>query len=395
MKLPVYARFGFVFAAALLATHVEAGCSGELKVVTQHDLDQVRSCKTYSGNIVIDNVGVADLKVNGIELVEGDILVKNNDGLMSFSMPKLQGVNGHIVFSNNKILSAIDIKQVYALRGIEVAVHPALNELVFATGLSQAEKISITDTTITKFDGIKLNSVKDIEISNNIYLKNLSFGNMTKIGNILVSANSPSMQVDLDQVESLHDATFRNVAGISLKNLKKVGGDISFISNSFESLTLPIASDIGGTLTLTENMLLNNLSMPHLNHLGGALSVNNNNKLNSISAFASLQQVDGTLDITGGFDELDFPVLVDVRGGLNIQTSSDQFSCDNVNKLKHGIIKGNAFICKSAVAQPQSNLHGGKGGGKGGNGNFESAANTLTYHAGYLTLLGATLACMI
>ncbi len=191
----------------------------------------------------------------------------------------------------------------------------------------------------------------------------------------------------MDKVETVREATFRNVATISLGNLKKVSGDISFISNTFESLELPATTDIVGTLTLTENINLSNLSMSKLSHLGGALSLNDNGKLSNVNAFANLQQVDGTLDLTGGFDEVQFPALADVRGGLNVQTSSNFFSCDGINKLKNGVIKGNSFTCKAAVAKPKSGIHGGKG-GSGGNGNFESSASTLV-QSGLLAVFGA------
>lgn len=110
----------------------------------------------------------------------------------------------------------------------------------------------------------------------------------------------------------MREATFRNVAGLNLDGLVKVAGDMSFISNSFETLDLPSVTEILGTLTLQDNMQLNNLSMAKLSHLGGALSVSGNTKLASIQAFANLQQVDGTLDIIGGFDEMQLPAISDV-----------------------------------------------------------------------------------
>lgn len=195
----------------------------------------------------------------------------------------------------------------------------------------------------------------------------------------------------MSQIDGVREAAFRNVAQISLENLKRVLGDISFISNSFEALDLPTTTDISGTLTLTDNINLSNLSMPQLSHLGGALSIGGNNKLTSVNAFPNLQQVDGTLDITGGFDEVQFPALNDVRGSLNVQTSSNFFSCDAMNTLKNGVIKGNSFVCKAAVAKPKSNIKG--KGGAGGSDYFENAGNTLSY--GYLTLAGATLAYLI
>jgi hypothetical protein len=192
----------------------------------------------------------------------------------------------------------------------------------------------------------------------------------------------------------MREATFRNVADITLTNLKQIQGDVSFISNSFENLDLPATAEIIGTLTLTDNLNLSNLSMPQLSHLGGALSVTGNSKLASVNAFPNLQQVDGTLDITGGFDEIQFPALADVRGGLNIQTSSNFFSCDSMNKLKNGVIKGNSFVCKAAVAKPKSSI-GGKNGGSGGSGSSESSASTLSVNTGFAALFGAGLAYMM
>lgn len=199
----------------------------------------------------------------------------------------------------------------------------------------------------------------------------------------------------MNTIAGLREGSFRNVAGISLTSLQKVSGDISFISNTFDSLDLPAAVDIIGTLTLTDNMNLSNLSMSKLAHLGGALSVVGNTKLSSVNAFPSLQQVDGTLDLSGNFDEVQFPVLADVRGGLNVQTSSNVFSCDEMNRLKTGVIKGNSFVCKSAVAKPKSGIRGvnGKGGSAGGS--SDSSASSVSYQSGLLVSLTAALAYII
>ncbi|CEG77736.1 hypothetical protein RMATCC62417_12435 [Rhizopus microsporus] len=368
-----------------------ASCQGELKVTTQLDMDKARSCKTYNGNIVVDNTGVGSLTLHGVELLEGDLIVTSNDALQSFSIPKLQGVNGELKFANNKLLGSLDMRELYAVRSLEVSVHPALNELKFPKGLTEAEKITITDTTVTRVDGLKMNSAHDIYISNNIYLKTFALPNVTTLNNVLISANSPTLQVDLSKIQGMREATFRNVAGLNLDGLVKVAGDMSFISNSFETLDLPSVTEILGTLTLQDNMQLNNLSMAKLSHLGGALSVSGNTKLASIQAFANLQQVDGTLDIIGGFDEMQLPAISDIRGGLNVQTSSSTFSCDAMNKLKNGVIKGNTFTCKAAVAHPKSGIRGGKN-GKGGSSdsdNFEGAASAIS--AGYYLAVGAVL----
>lgn len=114
-------------------------------------------------------------------------------------------------------------------------------------------------------------------------------------------------------------------------------------------------TQIGGTLTVTDNKQLQNLSVPEIQILGGALSLGNNTQLSHVD-LPKLQQVDGTVDITGSFEKIDLPSLVDVRGGFNVQTSSNTFSCEDVNKLKGGVTKGHEFTCKSNVPNPKSGI---------------------------------------
>lgn len=113
-------------------------------------------------------------------------------------------------------------------------------------------------------------------------------------------------------MQSLHQGSFRNLAGVSLDSLGKVDGDLSFISNTFSSLELPNVTEIAGTLTLSNNKQLSKLALPELHHLGGALSLGNNTELGTVDAFPKLEEVDGTLDLTGSFQEVKLPALSDV-----------------------------------------------------------------------------------
>jgi hypothetical protein len=158
-------------------------------------------------------------------------------------------------------------------------------------------------------------------------------------------------------LSEIYQGDFRNLANLTLNKVHKVTGDLSFISNGFQSLALPNITDMTGALSITDNQQLFNLSVPTLKHLGGALSLANNTKLTSIQV-PKLEQVDGTIDLTGSFEKLDLPGLINVQGGFNAQTSSNSFSCDDVNKLKGGVTKGHEFTCKSNVSNPQSGISG-------------------------------------
>ncbi|CDH53334.1 meiotic expression up-regulated protein [Lichtheimia corymbifera JMRC:FSU:9682] len=371
--------------AGLLAlasqTAYAASCSGDIKVTSQGDLESLSTCKKYQGTITIDRTAINKISFSGVEALSGDLIVKDNDALSTLDLGSIKIVDGQVKLENNKVMNKFIAKSLTGVRSFEIAVHPALANLAFAAGLEQADRFIVSDTTTTRIDGLKLSKVSELVIDNNIYLKSVDFGNMTEVSSSLkVSANSPSLNLDLKNVKKLKDAAFRNLAGVALDNLKQVSGDISFISNTFGELSLPEISDVAGTLTITSNSQLSKLGLPKLQRLGGALSVGNNNNLGTIDSFPKLEEVDGTLDITGNFDEVQLPKLADVRGGLNVQTSSSKFSCNDMSKLKNGVIKGNSFMCKAAVAKPKSGMTG--KGGVGGSGFDDSSASSISMQLG-------------
>ncbi|KAI7850946.1 hypothetical protein BDC45DRAFT_446065 [Circinella umbellata] len=336
-----------------------SACSGDVKVESQSDLDPLKQCKKYSGSITIEQASVPELNLPGVMEIDGDIHVRDSNGLSRLSFPQLQSIKG-IYLDNNRELSSLDLNSLTSVQTFQVAVHPALSEISFPAELSRLSKMAISDTTITRLDGLKMEKVGELLLDNNIYLRTLDVGNLTEVSQSMsISANSPDLTLDLSHLNSLGQGSFRNLAEISIGELDKVNGDLSFISNKFSSLKLSKMTEVQGTLTLADNKNLEKLSVPELKHVGGALSVGNNTRLSHVDAFPKLEQVDGTVDLTGSFDEVKLPRLQDVRGGLNVQTTSDKFSCDDVGNLKQeGVIKGDSFTCKARVANPKSGLNG-------------------------------------
>ncbi|KAI8074431.1 hypothetical protein BC940DRAFT_231244 [Gongronella butleri] len=354
---------------------VHATCSGDIEIKSQEDVDQLKTCRIFSGNVVVDQTGLMEFTLRGVELLEGNLIIHSNDGLQKVNMPHLQAINGQLRLTSNKVLHTLNMPMLSILRQFEMSVHPALKDLRFPMGLNQVDQFTVTDTTITRIEGLNMNRIRTLSVTNNIYLKQVSAANLTRVmGHITLSANSAALVADFNKIRELDVGTFRNLAGLGLKDLSMVTGDLSFISNSFEQLELPSLSRVAGTLTLSENIRLSKLSMPTLSHLGGALSLASNTELASINAFPKLEEVVGSLDIVGSFHEFDLPALADVRGGLNVQTSSDHFNCDSVNKLRNGVIKGNSFTCRARVSNPKS---GRPGGANGKDLVFEDAATSL------------------
>lgn len=198
--------FAIVLASAYLvlggASAQGSSCSGDIKVSTQDDLNRLKSCSTYQGNIVIDNVSVPTLELKGVQMLKGDLLVSNNNALTSFSTGNLQAIDGTLKLSNNKILSKLDISQLTALRSFEATVEPALSAISFTSGLSQVDRVQISDTTATAINGLKMQKLTDLLVDNNIYLKSLPISNLTDIsGTLTISANSPDLNMDVSYIK--------------------------------------------------------------------------------------------------------------------------------------------------------------------------------------------------
>ncbi|KAI8888144.1 hypothetical protein K501DRAFT_174078 [Backusella circina FSU 941] len=305
---------GFLCLASLivLAKPAEAACGGEAIINNQGDLDKIASCQTFSGTIKIDNTGATELRLPGVEVVQGDLVVSNNNGLQKLYLPSLQAVNGGFMLNNNKLLAVLDMPKLQACHTFDIMVHPALKAIKFPANLSQLQKLNVADTTTTVIEGLTAAQPREIEIKHNIYLKQLQFNSLVTVERIKIFANSPALTVDVSKLEEIVSGEFRNLAGVALFKLRKVNGDISFIANTFPNLDLPAINDIIGTLNIADNTNLYNLTMHKLEHLGGALAIGGNTKLQSIRSFPELQGIEGSVDIYGEFDEVFFPVLNDV-----------------------------------------------------------------------------------
>jgi hypothetical protein len=179
------------------ASNANANCSGQLVVKGQGDLDSISGCKTYSGSIKVDATNAGELRMNGVEIVSGDLQIGNNDGLVKLFLPDLQNVNGRMILNNNKLLASIDMPKVTAVNTFEVTVHPALKMLKFPSKLKAVQRFNMGDTFATEIQGLAFSTAREVEVKNNIYLKQLQLGNVSVIESIQIYANSPALTIDV------------------------------------------------------------------------------------------------------------------------------------------------------------------------------------------------------
>lgn len=151
----------------------------------------------------------------------------------------------------------------------------------------------------------------------------------------------------------LQAAEFRQVGSINMPSVSHVEGDLSFHDSDMTSLHLDNLERVGGTMVIANNNHITDMSFKKLELVGGALSIANNSQLTTIKGYPSLSAVHGTVDLAGGFDKYELPALQDVRGGMRIQTTNENFSCMDAEKtLKYGsVVKGTVWGCQSNMQE--------------------------------------------
>lgn len=100
----------------------------------------------------------------------------------------------------------------------------------------------------------------------------------------------------------------------------------------------------------------------------------NNTDLKAIAGFPQLKVIVGAIDFAGTFNSVSLPLLHDVRGGSNVQTTSTNSKiCDQFNSAhSNGVIKG-VNTCITGKANPNENPTA-TGGGSSGSSSTSSAS---------------------
>jgi hypothetical protein len=204
-------------------------------------------------------------------------------------------------------------------------------------------------------------------------------------GALNIAANSPTLQLSFPELLTVQNASFRNIASISFNGLQNVTSNLGFFDSVIPSIVAPNLTSIGSSLSIVNCTDLTNVSFPQLTTVGGTFLIANNTQLSSISGFPKVATVGGSIDWTGSFDNASLPDISDVRGGVNVQSSSQTFQCPFSQLQNNGVVKGKGFVCTGKVSNPSSGVNGtnqtANSGGQSGSSGSKSAATQITSHA--------------
>jgi len=347
----------YILPVLAVASTALAQCSGpNITITTSADAVGLASCLTYRGDVIISEDVSGAIAIDGVRQITGDLRCENAGQLTEISADQLASIGGTFLLNNLTIMSTLAFSSLNSVNTIEWVGLPALQGLNFPEGISQATDVLISNTQLNSLSGIQLDTVNDMNINNNPYLDTVNVNEIANItGTLTFSANSKGLSITFPNLEQANNMTFRNASSVDMPSLSVVNGSLGFYSNTFQSFSAPNLTSTGGALAFVDSPNLNNISFPSLTIIGGGFLIANNSNLENIDGFPMLQTIVGALDFAGAFNNASLPSLKDVRGGLNIQTSSSTFDCTPFKKDKsNSIIKG-TFTCAASQSNPNTN----------------------------------------
>ncbi|KAI5198120.1 GPI-anchored cell wall organization protein Ecm33 [Aureobasidium subglaciale] len=343
--------------AAIGGAYAQSSCSvsGTTTISAAADASALSGCSTFSGSIAIAT-GLGDaVSIPGVRRITGDLAANNNSLIPSISADSLEVIGGAFILNELQVLSTLSFPRLSQVDSIEWNALAGLQQLAFTSGVEQANTLSIQNTQLQTLDGINLAVVDTVFITNNNYLNDISMqlGNITT--SLRIESNGANVSAIFPNLIWANNMTFRNVSTIALNSLVSVNGSLGFYSNEFESLQCANLTNVGtnkGDLTIVSNQNLNNVSFPSLTKVGGGLSIQNNTELMMVDGFSKLAVITGAFDLYGDFTNVTMPALKEVDGAFNIQSSSELGGCDAFQKLKSGGEIRGKYYCNGTVSKP-------------------------------------------
>jgi len=353
-------------ASSVLAQNSSNGiCNGpSITIVTSADAEQIASCETYDGDVIIDPTASGVIAINGVQQITGDFTCKNATQLTAITSDQINTIQGTMTLNGLIILSNLQFDSLTGVNNINWINLPALQSLNFAQGISQANTVYISNTQLNNIDGIELTAVRDLDINNNNYLTDVNVNDLTNVTSSLsFSANGRDLAISFPNLQDAANLTFRNVSKIDMPSLALVAGSMGFYSDSFETFSAPNLTQTGGTLAIVDSPSLTSFSFPALVTIGGGLLIANNTGLKAINGLPKLATIVGALDFAGDFNSVTMNKLTDVRGGSNVQTTSTNQTICSIFNAAHdaGVIKG-VNTCLTNKANPETDPSATSGG---------------------------------
>ncbi|KAI9923953.1 hypothetical protein ASPWEDRAFT_34678 [Aspergillus wentii DTO 134E9] len=337
-------------AAGQVAMAASCGSGDTIKISSQGDADGYSSCKTLKGDVEIQKEITGSLSLNGIEQITGGLSCDGATNMSSLSASSLTSIGDTFKLNSLTTLTQLSFGSLTKVGSIQWTALPELQTLDFSKGVEEAGNVAITNTGLTDLDGISLKTVGQFDITENTNLKKVNVNDLTNAtGLINFAGNMLSLEIDLPNLSSGTNMTFRNVSSVSVPSLHNLTGQLGFWGDTFKSFIAPNLTETGD-LIFNDNSKLANLTLSQLKTVNGGFQIARNDKLANIT-FPKLEVITGALDFTGAFDDVSLPALKNVKGGFNMK-STGNFECKTFKTLQDDNVIHGKYACKAEDPNP-------------------------------------------
>lgn len=276
-------------------------CQGTTTIKSQADASELAvRCSRHRGDVVIDPTTAGTITLDGLKVIDGNLIVDNARNVTSIGCTTLTSVGDTLKLSGLTGLYNLAFDSLRSVGAIDFEALPNLQSLGFTTGVSSAGSIRITNTALASLVGIQLETVGDFDIANNRHLREINVNEIANItGYANFAANSPDLQVNFPNLASVQNMTFRNLSHIELPSLRTTTGLLGFYSNMFTTFEAANLTSTG-PLVFADNGYLTELSLPSLERVDGGFQIANNTLLKGIDNLGKLNEAK-TIDFAGDF----------------------------------------------------------------------------------------------
>lgn len=216
--------------------------------------------------------------------------------------PELASIGDDFKLESALGLGNLKMGSLTSVGSIKFTALPTLQTLGFSKGVSEASNIEIINTALWTLEGITLESVGRLVVTNNVHLNKVDVNELKNAtGLINFAGNKKGLEINFPNLVTGSNMTFYNVSEVSVPSLHNLTGQLGFWGNSFRSFNAPNLTT-SSDLTFLDNEELRNISMPALTKVEGGFQIARNDKLSGIN-FPDLETVTGAIDFSGSFDQ--------------------------------------------------------------------------------------------
>ena len=282
-------------AAADWFCHTWDRVDGDLSITFQQEttLSSLSCLREVTGELRISSLSLESANLPALTTLLGPLVVRQNEQLLSLSLPMLS-MSGGLELSSNPLLA--DVSGLAGLQQVAGSFEMFSN--------AQLSEVDIDALAVVQ---------GDVEVRSNQSLQRLRLDGLVTVGGELSVLFHPSL------VE------------LRLPSLDVVTGNLRVSSNELlEEISIPALSGVGGVVYVGTNMALASLQLPLMSSVG-SLRISNNMSLPMVE-LGSLTLVTGDLHVAvnNSLPHLEMPWLITVQGdfyvGSNASLASFGFS---------------------------------------------------------------------